>query len=87
MRLPTGPDKSPTNLYNPLKSDFTYPMADINNKQVLYTLPSRQISVFPKYIADHLVKHLAQKIALDEGGGLAYEIRYQKALDLIYVII
>lgn len=84
-RLPLGPDKTLTHLYNPTKADFVYPMADDNNIQQMYTLPSRQIVSFPKYIADHLLKHLAQNIALEDDSGLAYEIRYKRAMDKILV--
>ena len=58
----------------------------------IYIVPSRQIVEFPKYIADHIVKHLAAKIATEnpitmesKGIRLHYEIRLQQALDKIYV--
>lgn len=90
--IPTAPDITPTLLFNPSKSDFTWPMADDTGKHD-YILPSRQIVTFPKYLADHLAKHLAQKLASentttitkDGSVRLHYEERYKRELERIYV--
>ena len=60
-------------------------MADEQNVQHEYVITSRQIVSFPKYIADHLAKHLAQEIATETEGGLAYEYKYKAAMDKILV--
>jgi len=91
--IPTTRDETPTLIYNPLKSDFTYPLTNDENMQIQYTMPSRGLVTFPAYIARHLAKHLAQKIALentveitkDGPIRLHYETRYQNALDKIFV--
>jgi len=85
--VPEKPDETPTLLFNPSKKDFTWPFADDNNVKHSYTLPSRQIVKFPKYIADHLAKHLASKLALEESPKVHYEERFKRHLKQIYVTI
>jgi len=85
--IPTSPDTTETLLYNPSKRDFTYPMADDNNVIQQYTLPSRTISKFPKYIADHLAKHLAQTLASEGDPKVNYIERYNEWISKIYVVI
>jgi hypothetical protein len=81
--LPTEPDQTKTFLYNPSKNDFLWPYDGVDQ-----TLPSRKIVSFPKYLADHLAKHLAQKLALEDGGsGSQYEFDYKKWIKQIYVEI
>ena len=82
MNLPTTPDITTTYIYNPTKEDFNYPFDRKN-----YTMPSMKISNFPKYLADHLAKHLAQKLALTESSKIHYEDRLNKWLEVIYVKI
>lgn len=83
MRLPTGPDITPTNIFNPTLRDFTCTYVE-KNKPIEYTIKSLETATFPKYLADHIVKHLAQKIALDKlDSGTAYEILYQEAVQSI----
>lgn len=82
MRLPNGPNETPTNLYNPTKEDFTCKWEGKD-----YTIPSRQLVTHPKWLADHIAKHLAQKIALEDDRGLAYEYRLKEAMDKIIVTI
>lgn len=85
VRLPTGPDLTPTYLYNPTKEDFSCIHANDDNTPQTYTLPSRHIVTLPKYLADHVGRKLAQKMALEEDSRLAYEIRFNKALEKIIV--
>lgn len=80
--LPLEPDETPTFLFNPSKEDFTYPFDGVN-----YTLPSRKIISFPKYLADHLAKHLASKLALSDDTKIHFEDRNKKWLDKIMVQI
>jgi hypothetical protein len=80
--LPTQPDETLTYLFNPSKEDFTYPFAGIN-----YTMPSRKIIQFPKYLADHLAKHLSSKLALTDDNKIHFEERQKKWLDKIMVRI
>ena len=83
MRLPTGPNIEPTFIYNPLKEDFKCLMANDDRTQTEYIVPSRQMKSFPKYIADHITKHLAQRVAFEQEGGLSYELKYKEAVDKI----
>jgi len=93
--LPTQKDETPTLLRNPTKQDFKHQMANDENIPKEYVLPSRKIVSFPKYIADHLAKHLAQKMALEEQTVLTaegsvkihYEDRFKRALENIYVVL
>ncbi len=78
--IPKEPDITPTFLYNPSKDDFIYPY----NGQDQF-MPSREITTFPKFLADHLAKHLAQKLALEDGSKIHYEDRLARWLDKIYV--
>jgi hypothetical protein len=78
--IPTSPDETPTYLFNPSKEDFTW-----NFDGTPCVLPSRILVSFPKYLADHLARHLAQKLATTDDSPLAYEYRYQKWIDQIYV--
>lgn len=80
MRLPDGPNEEPTSLYNPTKDDFTCQWGGKD-----YTIPSRTIESYPKWLADHIANHLAQKMALDDGRSIAFEYRYKEAMDKIYI--
>ncbi len=82
MDLPNKPDEILTYYFNPSKEDFTYPFNGID-----YTLPSRKIVSFPKYLGDHLAKHLASKLALNDSHKLHYEDRYKKWMGKIEVKI
>lgn len=80
MRLPTGPDETPTYIINPTKVDFI----DMWNGEK-YIIPSRQIVSYPKYLADHFAKHIASKMAQEDGRKIGFEDRLKKAYELIYV--
>lgn len=54
--LPNGPNNTPTSLYNPFSEDFTTLW---DGKP--YTIKSREIDTFPKWLADHIKKGLAEK--------------------------
>jgi hypothetical protein len=82
-RLPTGPNTEPTFIYNPLREDFKCLQAGVDNIQTEYVIPSRQMKSFPKYVADHITRHLAQRIALERTDGLSYELKYKEAVDKI----
>lgn len=74
-------------LYNPLRTDFTWNWAGENNVPQPYTIPSLGIATFPVRIADHLAKHLAQKIVLDRGVRTNYEDEYNTVLKEIEAIL
>lgn len=80
MKLPTGPDETPTYLYNPTKEDF---IAKWGGKE--YTLPSRKIVKFPKWLADHLAKTLARKLTVEENSSLHFEERLELNTSKIYI--
>ncbi len=79
---PAQTDITPTLLFNPSKSDF---ICFYDKKS--YVLPSRVITTFPKYLADHMAKHLASKLALEDESGLHFDDKYNKLLEKIYVTI
>ncbi len=83
--IPTQPDETPTLLFNPSKDDFEDKIATVDGGQQTLLLPSRVITEFPKYVADHVAKHLARKLALDDDPKRHFEDRYQEWLDKIYV--
>jgi hypothetical protein len=85
-RLPDGPDNTPTNIYNPTKKDFSCTYAE-EKIPITFTLPSRQMKTFPKYLADHIAKHLARQIALENDSGLMFELRLKEAMDKITVTL
>ncbi len=82
MDLPKEPDTTPQYYYNPSKEDFTYPF---NGKD--FTFPSRKIVQFPKFLGDHLAKHLASKLALEEETKIHYEDKVKRWLNKINVKI
>lgn len=81
-KLPTSPDETPMYLYNPSKEDFIYPWEGVN-----YTLPARNLSSFPKWLAIHLGKHLAQKLSSEDSEKIHYEERMKKWNEQIFVKI
>lgn len=80
--LPTHPDETPILLFNPSRDDFTHPF---DGKP--YTLPSRKIVTHPKWLADHLAKHLASKLATLDSEKIHFEERMKKWYKQIYVTI
>lgn len=80
--LPTRPDDTPMYLFNPAKADFTH-----NYDGKPYTLPSRKIVQHPKWLADHLAKHLASKLATEDSEKIHFEERMKKWYKVIYVSI
>lgn len=82
MDLPTGPDETPTRVFNPSKEDYVHAF---DRKD--FILPSRKIVVFPKYLADHLAKNLARKLALDDPRQIDFEVKLNEKLESIYVIL
>ena len=83
--LPQEPNQSPTQLYNPTGEDFTFIVADEENIQHDYSMPSGEIVTFPKFIADKGAVELADKIVWKRGLKMAYEHELKKALEEIYV--
>lgn len=73
-------DETPKSLYNPLTEDFTVTYRDDNNTPIPYTIHAGEIETFPKYLADHIEKHLAQKLVFDRGMKPNYEDAFKKAV-------
>lgn len=67
MELPTEPNRKPKAIFNPSRDDFSVEYLDDENIPHTYTIKSMQLRSFPTYIADHIVKHLSQKIMWDKG--------------------
>jgi hypothetical protein len=88
-------DDTPTNLFNPLSTDFSWKIANEANEIIEYTMPSMAISTFPKYLADHMARHLAQVIAMknmvrvtsDGPIRITYDQAYDEALRSLDVIL
>ena len=76
----TNPDETPTYIYNPSKDDFTC----YYDRQP-YLVPSRKMVQLPKFLADHVAKHLAQKMALLDSDRIHYEERVKKWMNEIYL--
>jgi hypothetical protein len=72
---------NPVSLYNPLSEDFSCKQADDDNVQHTYTIRSLEIETYPKYIADHITKHLAQAIIAKRGIKTNYEDAYKEAVE------
>lgn len=86
-RLPDGPNTTLKYLFNPLTEDFTTTYANDANKPITYTCPSMKISEFPTYLADHIAKHLAQKIVFKRGIQHNYEQDFRAVLQEITIIL
>lgn len=78
--IPTEPDITPTYLRNPSKEDF---ICHWDGKEIV--LPSRVITSYPKWLADHIAKNLARKLASEDEERLHFDIKYDKWLAEIYV--
>lgn len=62
-------DETPKNLYNPLLEDFTTQIADDDNNPIMYTLHAQENESFPTYIANRILKRLAEKVYLERTKG------------------
>lgn len=73
-------------LYNPLAEDFSIPY-DINEDgmPITFTLHAGEIEPFPAPVAEHIKKHLANKIAFTTKGSRGWEEAYDKAIKKIEV--
>lgn len=80
QRLPTQPNLSPTNLFNPSLEPFTF----IYAKEV-YIFPSYSIRTYPKYLADKMASALADWIIGKRGVKKNYSLDKEELLKEIYV--
>lgn len=64
---PQQPNNTPTYIYNPSKEDFTHTYANAENEPIEYTVPAGELQQYPYYLAQHLAKHLADKVMGDRG--------------------
>lgn len=78
-QLPNQPDLTPTSLYNPSKEDFTVTW----DNQPVKTLHAGEIETYPKWLADHVAKHLCKKIIGERGIKVNYEVDYQEMMQQI----
>lgn len=51
---------------NPLKTDFTV-HSELGGKGQDLTIPSMEMRCFPDYLAEHIIKHLADAVIFDRG--------------------
>jgi hypothetical protein len=79
-RLPTKPDETPTNLFNPSLESFTF----IYDKKE-YILPAYGIENYPKYLADRLASSLADTIIGKRGVIKNHSLDKEELLKEIYV--
>lgn len=77
-QLPNGPDLTPTSLYNPGKEDFTITWAGEP-----HTLHAGEIETYPKWLADHIAKHLCKKLIGEHGIKINYQVDYDEMMKLI----
>lgn len=80
--LPNGPDLTPTYIRNPLNEDFSTMW---NGKP--YTLHSKELMKYPKWLADHIGNQLVRKLALMESATIAWDIREKEAREKVFVTI
>lgn len=79
MELPER-DNTPTSLFNPLTEDFSVNYATDANPPLTYTIRAQEIGTFPKYIVNHIIKHLSQQIIAKRGIKTNYEEAYNEAV-------
>ncbi len=77
-------DETPTTIFNPTRSSFTHTY-DISGKgvPVPFTIESLKYATFGKTIADHLAKHLRNKI-IGEMPGIITDSVMDKVTKEIY---
>lgn len=86
MPVPTSPDITPTYIYNPLKEDFKDYFAEDKTPQE-YIIHSKELVLFPKYLADHFGNKLVRKIALEASASIAWDIREKEAREKVFVTV
>jgi hypothetical protein len=84
--LPNGPDLTPTTICNPLSEDFTTTFAE-ERTPTTYTLHSKEVAEYPKWLADHIGKQLVRKIALMASPQISWDIREEEARKQVFVTL
>lgn len=79
MPLSTQPDITPVSLYNPSKEDFTITWDGEPTKP----LRAGEIETYPKWLADHIAKHLCKKLIAEKGIKVNYQIDYDEMMKQI----
>ncbi len=79
MKLKMSKSKEKIGVRNPTDDDFSVTY-DINNngKPVTFTVPSHTIEYFEPIIAEHIIKHLAQKIVFSRAIKTNYEDEFEE---------
>lgn len=80
QRLPTGPDLTPTNIFNPSLELF-----ELTYDKKTYILPAYGIESFPKWLAERMASSLADKIIGKRGVIKNYFLDKEELLEEIYV--
>lgn len=77
-------DETPVTIFNPTKSAFTHTY-DVSGKgePQPFTIEALEYATFPKTIADHLAKHLRNKI-IGEINGVVTDVQMTKVTNEIY---
>ncbi len=84
--LPNGPDLTPTTICNPLNEDFTTSFAE-DNKPKSYTLHSKEVAEYPRWLANHIGNQLVRKIALLASPQTSWDIREEEARKQVFVTL
>lgn len=80
MQLIAETDETPTTIYNPLKEDFDVFFAHDNEAPTKYTIHSQEAQTYPKYLADHIAKHLTHAVVMKRGVKTNYTDEFNKVL-------
>lgn len=74
------PNKTLKYIHNPLFEEFSCDFATDDNPPITYTLSPHDIKAFPPYLADHIAKHLAQRVIAVRGIKTNYDDDYKEAI-------
>ncbi len=78
-------EETPTTIFNPTKSDFTHTY-DVSGKgePIPFTIGALKYATFGKTIADHLAKHLRNKIIGEMNGIITDNMMDKVTKDIYY---
>lgn len=67
MELPTKPNQTPTELFNPDDERFEITMLDDENQPHEYAIGPLELATLPAFIAHYVAEHLADKLLWKRG--------------------
>jgi hypothetical protein len=80
--LPLKSEPSTKSVFNPSSEDFSVEYNDDNGIKT-YTLPGLKMASFPTNVADHVRKHLADKLYQSRDNKVNYEVDIKSILEEI----